>query len=273
MYVSDILDHLKSQCLARTNEDQDAKLAETRKPWDQTDSIGQYFLKLDKLEEELDDIGIPWTVEIKIIAAVKQMYASGIFDPRNLRTWEKKPTADKTWVYLQAYFTELYEDERRFPGGARRRGFESAANIKEKPSSPSKSDTKRDKELMEQLSNLAMAAIYDKEHIQQMSNSNEDLLKVVHRISEQNTELIKQNSALIAKLGIGSEPTVPPKPTPKPAPKPPGAATAAAPACNPATKKKNFGCGICGRHKHTHECLELERNAEKHKPGWNSIFD
>ena len=67
----------------------------------------------------MDEIGINWTTEMKIIAAVKQMYACGIFDPRDLRAWEKKDPATKTWVHLQSYFTELYEDERRFPGDAR----------------------------------------------------------------------------------------------------------------------------------------------------------
>ena len=96
VYVSDMLDHLEDQCLGLTNDDKTKKLEETHQKWDQNDDITQYFLKLDKLDIELQEYKIEWSTDMKITAAVKQMYKSNLFDIRDMRDWEKKPEGDKT---------------------------------------------------------------------------------------------------------------------------------------------------------------------------------
>ena len=47
---------------------------------------------------------------------------------------------------------------------------------------------------------VAIAATADKEHIQQMTSTNEDLLKIVKTQQEQSTQLIKQNGDLTTAL-------------------------------------------------------------------------
>ena len=96
--VSEILDHLRSHCLEITDVEKDECLEETRKPWDLNDEITTYFLRLDKMQEDLADDDIEFTTRQKITQAVKQMYASRLFDKKDMTAWEKKPTADKTWV-------------------------------------------------------------------------------------------------------------------------------------------------------------------------------
>jgi len=63
--VRDVVDHLEEQCLALTNTEKEAKLAETRLPWDLNDDITTYFARLDKMEEELDELDIEWPTSIK----------------------------------------------------------------------------------------------------------------------------------------------------------------------------------------------------------------
>jgi len=64
---------------------------------------------------------------MKITQAVKQMYESSQFKNRDMRDWERKPAADKAWVHCQAYFTTLYNDNKRFGDAAgNKHGFESA---------------------------------------------------------------------------------------------------------------------------------------------------
>jgi len=71
--VNEVLEHLELQCLALTNVKKEAKMEETRIPWDLHDDITTYFNKLDKLEAELDELDIEWPTSMKITQAVKEM--------------------------------------------------------------------------------------------------------------------------------------------------------------------------------------------------------
>jgi len=118
-----------------------------------------------------------------------------------MRDWEKKPRVDKTWVHYQAYFTALFNDNKRFGDAAgNKHGFERSANIKEqqkqKVAEENSNTTKMTNELCDNLREVAIAATADKEHIQQMTSANEDLLKNVKEQQKQISQLIKQNSEL-----------------------------------------------------------------------------
>ena len=198
--VREVLHHLEQQCLALPNVEKEAKMAETRLPWDLHDDIATFFTKLDKLETELAELDIEWPTSMKITQAVKQMYESSQFENRDMRDWERKPAADKTWVHCQAYFTTLYNDNKRFGDAAgNKHGFESAANIREQKEKEKANGTFTE-ELCDGLREVAIAATADKEHIQQMTSTNEDLLKIVKTQQEQITQLIKQNGELTTAL-------------------------------------------------------------------------
>ena len=69
--VGDMLRHLKEQCRALTSREKREKLKEVTVPWDQNDDIQTYFVKLDKLEEELsNEFDIKWPTSMKIMQAV-----------------------------------------------------------------------------------------------------------------------------------------------------------------------------------------------------------
>ena len=129
--VSKVLAHLVQQCLALTNVEKEAKLAETHLPWNLHNDISTFFTQLDKLEIELSELDIEWPTRMKTTQAVKQMYESNQFENRDMRDWERTPAADKTSVHCQSYFTTLFNDNKRFGDTAgNKHGFESAANIK-----------------------------------------------------------------------------------------------------------------------------------------------
>jgi len=265
--VEEVLKHLQQQCIALTNVEKDTKLEETRIPWDLHDDITTYFNKLDKLEVDLDELDIEWPTSMKITTAVKQMYQSNQFEQRDMRDWEKKLAADKTWVHCQAYFTALFNDNKRFGDAAENKHrFESAANIneqqKQKETEEKNNTTKMTNDLCDNLREVAIAATVDKEHLQQMTSTNEDLLKIVKKQQKQISQLIKQNGKLTFALTKKENNSS----------KKDEANNNQGEDKNNGENKKSYGCTICGKHRKTNECLELDVNKHKRKEGWKSVY-
>ena len=154
-----------------------------------------------KLEEELlNEFDIEWPTSMKIMQAVNEMYDSNQFSEKDMMDWEDKASAEKTWVHLQTYFNALWTKKQRYGGTSpRNHGFESAANISEVTES---SEARMATNLME----VARAATADKEHIQQMSNTADDLLTIVKKQQNQIDELIKQNGELTHALKANKQP-------------------------------------------------------------------
>jgi len=112
----------------------DTKLAETRLLWDLNDDITTYFAKLEKIEDELDELHIEWPTSIKITKAVNQMYTSNQFKKQGTREWEKKPAEEKHGYIVKhsllgclmttrdsATPREIITDSRARPTSSRRR--------------------------------------------------------------------------------------------------------------------------------------------------------
>jgi hypothetical protein len=56
------------------------------------------------------------------------MWRSGQFSSVQMNGWEIKPTADKTWVAAQTYFTEKWEEQQSYNKmTARQTAFQEAA--------------------------------------------------------------------------------------------------------------------------------------------------
>ena len=88
-------------------------------------------------------------------------------------TWEEKPRADKTWVHLRTYFKDIWTATMRYQGNTpHKHGFESAASAEEDSG---------EHRLSSNLREVAVAAAANKEHIQQMTTQNDNLLKVVRK--------------------------------------------------------------------------------------------
>ena len=119
--------------------------------------------------------------------------------------WEEKLSANKTWVNLRTFFKDIWTATMRFQGDTtHKHGFKNDNNAEE---------NRGDKtgRLANNLHKVAVAATSNKEHIQQMTTQNNDLLKVVRKqqaqIDKQKThidEMLKQKGHLIKKVGTNT---------------------------------------------------------------------
>ena len=87
----------------------------------------------------------------------------------------RKPRADKTWVHMWTYSKDRWTAMMRYQVDTpHKHGFESAASAEEDRG-------KKTGLLANNLQEVAVAATADKEHIQQMTTQNDDLLKAVRK--------------------------------------------------------------------------------------------
>ena len=102
-------------------------------PWDRNGDIETYFVKADKLKEDLqDNYGIKWSTSMKITQAEGEMYWSNMFSEEELMAWEGKTNADKMWVHLRVYFKDIWTATVLSQGDTtRNHGFESAGSAEE----------------------------------------------------------------------------------------------------------------------------------------------
>ena len=62
-----MLDYLEQQCLTLTARDKKTKMKDVNLPWDRDNDIKTYFVKADKLDEDLqENYGIEWPTSMKI---------------------------------------------------------------------------------------------------------------------------------------------------------------------------------------------------------------
>ena len=138
---------------------------------------------------------------------------------------------------------------------------------------------------------VALAATADKEHIQQMSNTTDEILAIVRRQqatierqSKQISDLIEQNSRITEaiedlKNDQPKNPTRQPRgdrggvanPNKRPRPEPRPDKENEEPAEKP-DKPKKPKCAICGWRHVTKDCYELECIIHKRPEGWTSRF-
>ena len=70
-------------------------------PWDRYDDIETYFVKANKLEENLqDNYGIKCSTGMKIMQTENDMYWSNMLYKEELMAWEEKNNSEKMWVHL-----------------------------------------------------------------------------------------------------------------------------------------------------------------------------
>ena len=70
-----MLNHLEQQCLALTARDKKTKIKDVNLPWDQDDDIETYFVKAEKLEEDLqENYGTKCLTIMKITPTEDEMY-------------------------------------------------------------------------------------------------------------------------------------------------------------------------------------------------------
>jgi hypothetical protein len=187
-----------------------------------------------------------------------------------------KADADNTWVHCQTYWNKIYKKRKRYNNlKPKQHGFEGAANVEEKPP-----DDMQREELNQHLRDIAEAATADKEHIQQMSSTTDELLFIIKKQQSQIDKLVESNSTLsasIAKLSAKGNTNSNNNNNNS------GSNNNRNRNKGNENKKKaeqqaegdgkGHGCAVRGKHKYTKDCFELLSNKDKRPEGWKSIFE
>eukprot|EP00804_Cyclotella_cryptica_P004374 CCRYP_006791-RA/>CCRYP_006791-RA protein AED:0.57 eAED:0.53 QI:0/0/0/1/1/1/2/0/356 len=96
--IKSIIQHLRTEwCIVTTLEKKQAAQA-FHVQWDFTSHITKFARELDKQQKLCRDIGVPAAEATKIQHYVESMYASEMFDDKEMQAWEIKPSADKAWA-------------------------------------------------------------------------------------------------------------------------------------------------------------------------------
>ena len=96
-----------------------------------------------------------------------------MFSKEELMTSEEKPMAKKTWFHLQTHFKDRWSATMQYQVDApHKHGFESSASAEE---------DRGEQRLPNNLREVAVMETAGKEHIQQTTTQNNDLLKVVRK--------------------------------------------------------------------------------------------
>ena len=188
VHVNQMLTHLTEQCLALTTGDKKKKLKQIELEWTPGDDIRVFFSKVQKLKDELEDeYGIDWTDDLRMTHVVSELTDSNIFTEEEMMNWEDLPKEEQTYVRMLSNFTKLFDKHARFGNklSPNAHGFESANQL---------TFLEGNKEevlqlLMQLLANqkeVAEAATADKEHLQQMTTSNEDLIVIIKKTKHSN---------------------------------------------------------------------------------------
>jgi hypothetical protein len=99
--------------------------------WDLLSHIMKFACKLDKQQKLCRDIGVLAADATKIQHYVESMYASEMFDDKEMQAWEIKPSANKTWDAAKTHFVTIYKSKEKFNAEreARSGGFKSASSF------------------------------------------------------------------------------------------------------------------------------------------------
>jgi len=94
--IKTIVQHLQTEwCIITTLEKKQAAQA-FHVQWDLTSHITKFARELDKQQKLCRDIGVPATKATKIQHYVESMYASDMFEDKEMQAWEINLSADKT---------------------------------------------------------------------------------------------------------------------------------------------------------------------------------
>eukprot|EP00804_Cyclotella_cryptica_P021921 CCRYP_000872-RA/>CCRYP_000872-RA protein AED:0.59 eAED:0.39 QI:0/0/0/1/1/1/2/0/327 len=129
--IKTIVQHLRTECCIVTTLEKKQAAQAFHVQWDFTSHITKFSRELDKQQKLCRDIGVPAAEATKIQHYVESMYASEMFDDKEIQAWEIKLSADKTWDAAKAHFVAIYKCKEKFNAEreVRSGGFESASSF------------------------------------------------------------------------------------------------------------------------------------------------
>jgi hypothetical protein len=279
--IKTIIQHLKTEWCTVTTLEKKIAMAAFNLHWDFTTHITKFARELDKQQKLCREINVPAADATKIQHYVENMYASEMFDDKEMRAWENKPEANKTWDNAKLHFVELYKSKRKYSEEreARKGGFESANSLSGKTVStfathmssnpPSSIMTGRmtqpDQATMVEYTNSLEGALEAaKEHAASLQTNQDTLLQ---RINDQQQAMMKQTNEFMKLILAANNNTT----------------GGAAPTTTPTTGSNSRRdwkpapparyCKHCKHKEARHfddDCFELDQNKHRRPSYWKS---
>ena len=265
--IKTIVQHLRTEwCIVTTLEKKQAAQA-FHVQWDFTCHITKFARELDKQQKLCRDIGVPAADATKIQHYVESMYASEMFDDKEMQAWEIKPSADKTWDATKAHFVAIYKSKEKFNAEreARSGGFESASSFFDSgshasnnpphvpPNISSTLSTANHHSLLEYTNSLEGALENATKHAAAITLDNTTLL---HKLEAQQKTILDQQAKFLTLL---SPPTTPRQQRNRSNGTPPSEGRRPQRFCN--------SCKKDGVYHEDDECFALDKNKDK-RPSW-----
>ena len=265
--IKTIVQHLRTEwCIVTTLEKKQATQA-FHIQWDFTCHITKFARELDKQQKLCRDIGVPAAEATKIQHYVESMYASEMFDDKEMQAWEIKPSAEKTWAAAKTHFVAIYKSKEKFNAEreARSGGFESASSFfdtgsrasNNPPHVPSNINSAlspaNHHALLEYTNSLEGALETATEHAAAITLDNTTLL---HKLEAQQKTILDQQAKFLTLL---SPPTTPRQQRNRSNGTPPSEGRHPQRFCN--------SCKKDGVYHEDDECFALDKNKDK-RPSW-----
>ena len=126
-----LLKYIKKTWCKVTTLQRGKALANFREPWDNVVHISAYSTHLDKAQLRCQEMGVEQPDSEKVQIYVSSMYASDVFEEKEMVVWENRLAINMDWEQAKNYFGALYKQRRSFNADmkAHRAGYESANSI------------------------------------------------------------------------------------------------------------------------------------------------
>ena len=261
--IKSILSHLRSEwCIITTLERKQAA-DDFRVVWDLTSHITKFARELDKQQKLCRQIGVPASDASKVQYFIKSMYASDMFDDKEMQAWEVLSV--QTWENAKTHFFTLYKSKEKFNAEreARTGGYDSANSAVSMSTSPFLSSPNAgllapsQQNLADYTTSLEGALEAATDHAASLTTAQGELLR---KLDQQHTILLAQNAKFLEMLATNSNHTGTPT-------------TTTSTRQRTKDKKPSVGprfCNSCKKDKCFHkddDCFALEKNASK-RPAW-----
>ena len=233
--IKEVIKYVRDTWCTVTTLEKEEALKEFAQPWRRGEEhVTAYCRRLDKQQKRCQELGAAAEDKTKVHMYVKCMYATDIFDEKDMMTYEEKSEADRSWAATKTYFNTIIARKDKFAEErtARREGYESANSFGDTgsvtsngssypPSNISPSNLATfDRTSMTAYTNELEGVLSDKtDEIAALTTSNEQLLKALETQHQQQqqamqamqTKMNKDMMDMFSKMMAGQQcqPTAP----------------------------------------------------------------
>ena len=199
----DLIDHLLDRYGKITAADIEQCKKDMHLPIDSTQPIDLYFQRIDDSVQYAADGNVAFTPGQILQTSYHAVSASGLYNEA-CKEWRRKPELQKTWAAFKQFFAAEYHDlKEQDKVNNNQNNFHGAnATIHNNIHSANAAI-----DITQALDNLALAAISDRDIVNQLTKANQQLTETNTKLSIQLETALATNASLVAKIRATATPT------------------------------------------------------------------